>query len=110
MVRPFILRNVSVRPNETYFKPRGVPMSSLKEVVLSHDCLEAIKLSDLEGLYQEEAGKKMGVSRATFGRILEQGRKIIADALINGKAIRIEGGNVQYKELGGRRRRRGRRF
>lgn len=70
-------------------------MLDLEEIRLTIDEREALRLADLEGLSHEEAGQMMGVSRATFGRIIEQARKIVADALINGKAINVEGGNYE---------------
>jgi predicted DNA-binding protein (UPF0251 family) len=70
----------------------------LDEVCLTVDEREALRLSDLMGLSQAEAGERMGVSRATFGRIIQQARKTIADAIINGKAVRVEGGNYQLVE------------
>lgn len=70
-------------------------MLELEETRLTIDEREALRLADLEGLSHEEAGQMMGVSRATFGRIIEQSRKIVADALINGKAINVEGGNYE---------------
>lgn len=94
MVRPCIKRHIGWTPAVRYFKPRGIPLRFLAEVVITEDALEAIRLVDCEGLYQEAAAQKMGVSRATLGRILEQAHRLISDALINGKAIRIEGGNV----------------
>jgi predicted DNA-binding protein (UPF0251 family) len=94
MVRPFKLRRIELDSNCAYFKPRGIPLKELEEVVLQKDLLEALRLVDLEGLYQDAAAEKMGVSRPTIGRMLEQARKIVTDALINGKAIRIEGGNI----------------
>ncbi|MFH1652547.1 MAG: DUF134 domain-containing protein [Pseudomonadota bacterium] len=111
MVRPHKLRRVGLNPNCTYFKPRAIPLTELEEVIITQDALEAVRLVDLEGLYQDAAAEKMEVSRPTIGRILEQARKAIADALINGKAIRIEGGNVtidQPCERSFRGRRRGR--
>ncbi|MFH1984075.1 MAG: DUF134 domain-containing protein [Pseudomonadota bacterium] len=95
MVRPKKDRLVAFSPDVSYFKPRGIPMMALSEVVLSVDEREAIRLADLEGLSQESAGQSMGVSRATFGRIVQRARGIVADALINGKAIRVDGGNYQ---------------
>ena len=95
MVRPQKDRRVAFNPAISYFKPRGIPMMQLEEVRLTVDEREAIRLSDLLGMSHEEAGHCMGVSRATFGRIIQSGRKAIADALINGKAINIEGG--KYK-------------
>jgi len=59
--------------------------------------MEALRLADLEGLSQEEAGSSMGVSRATFGRIIQRAHKVVAEALIHGKAILLEGGNYQVK-------------
>jgi len=80
------------------FKPAGIPASSLEEVVLHLDELEAIRLVDLEGLYQKAAAEKMGVSRQTLGRIVEAARKKVAEALIQGKVLRIDGGVVQMPE------------
>jgi predicted DNA-binding protein (UPF0251 family) len=88
--RPKKCRHVRCQTNAYYFKPRGIPLVDLEEVVLNADELEAIRLADYEGLYHEAAATEMGISRATFGRILEEGRKKVADALINGKALRIE--------------------
>ena len=73
-------------------------MVKLSESRLTIDECEALRLADYEGLSHEEAGSEMRVSRATFGRIIEKARKKVADALINGKAIRIEGGNYQFIE------------
>lgn len=93
MVRPQKNRIVAFKPDVSYFKPRGIPMINLIEVRLTVDERESIRLADLLGVSHEEAGRRMGVSRATFGRIVQRARKIVADALINGKAIKIEGGN-----------------
>lgn len=93
MVRPKCPRQVNSMPGSTYFKPRGIPVTALEEVVLSDDEFEAIRLADYEGLYQEAAAERMNVSRPTFGRILESARRKTADALLNGKALRIEGGH-----------------
>ena len=73
-----------------YFKPRGIPLSSLEEEELFPDELEALKLHDVDGLDQIEAAKKMKVSQPTFGRILNAAYKKVANAVITGKAIRIE--------------------
>jgi predicted DNA-binding protein (UPF0251 family) len=97
MARPQKDRLVNIDPRINYFKPRGVPMIELEQVQLTVDELEALRLADLMGMSHEEAGKQMGVSRATFGRIVEQARKTVADALIHGKAINVEGGN--YKRI-----------
>ena len=95
MARPIKDRIVLFNPEVSYFKPRGIPMFDLEEVLLTIDEREAIRLADLLGLSHEEAGYQMGVSRATFGRIVQKARKTIADAMINGKAINIEGGNFK---------------
>ena len=97
MARPQKSRLVKIDPQINYFKPRGVPMMDLEQVQLTVDELEALRLADFLSMSHEEAGKQMGVSRATFGRIVEQARKIVADALIHGKAINVEGGN--YKRV-----------
>jgi predicted DNA-binding protein (UPF0251 family) len=97
MPRPCCQRRIGFAPDATYFKPAGVPLRTLEEVVLTLDELEALRLADLNGLYHEQAADQMKVSRATFGRIVEVARKKVADALINGKALRIEGGPVVMK-------------
>lgn len=84
------MRFVRTIPSITYFKPRGVPMSRLEEVCLGLDELEALRLCDMEGLYHDKAAELIGVSRQTLGRILEQGRKKVVEALVRGKALRVE--------------------
>ena len=97
MARPQKDRIVTCDPAISYFKPRGVPLRLMEEVRLTIDQMEALRLADLEGLSQEEAGARMGVSRATFGRIIQRARRVVAEALIHGKAILLEGGNYQVK-------------
>ncbi|MEW6088181.1 MAG: DUF134 domain-containing protein [bacterium] len=92
MTRPFKCRCIKSEPQIGYFKPRGIPLTSLEEVNLTLDEFEAIRLADLEGLYQEEAAEKMKVSRQTFGNIINSAHNKIAEAIINAKAIKIEGG------------------
>lgn len=70
-------------------------MSSLEEITLTVDEFEALRLADLEALSHEQAAKKMKISRATFGRVIEKARRTVVDALVNGKAILIEGGNYR---------------
>ena len=89
--RPFRNRKIMSSIVVDYYKPRGIPLNLLSEVVLRPDEFEAIKLSDFEEMYQADAAEKMGVSRQTFGNIIKSGHKKIAEALIKGKAIRIEG-------------------
>lgn len=96
MPRPRRLRRVWFRPEVTYFKPAGVRMMELGEVILSMDEFEAIRLKDYEGLEQTEAAKKMNISQPTFQRLYESARKKIAEALVTGKAIRIEGGPYRF--------------
>jgi predicted DNA-binding protein (UPF0251 family) len=98
MARPQKDRIVAFNPNVSYFKPRGIPLLELDEVALTVDEREAIRLADLQGLSHEEAGMRMGVSRATFGRIVQRARYAVADALINGKAINVEGGNYRLAD------------
>jgi len=95
MPRPRRCRRVGHLPQCSYYKPRGIPLSMLQHVNLSVDELEAIRLADLEGLYQEDAARAMNVSRQTFGRILESAHKKIAEALVHGKALSIEGGPIE---------------
>ena len=95
MPRPRKYRRVEYLPDVTYFKPAGIPLRALEEVSISIEEAEAIRLKDLEGLEQEEGAKKMNVSRPTFQRVLTSARKKMADVLLNGKAIRIEGGDFE---------------
>ena len=88
-------RRVAFIPEVTYFKPAGIPYRILEEVCLSVEEAEAIRLKDLEGLEQEECAQRMSISRSTFHRVLGSARGKLADALLNGKAIRIEGGNFE---------------
>jgi predicted DNA-binding protein (UPF0251 family) len=81
-------------PAASLFKPAGIPARVLEEVVLALDELEAIRLADLLGHYQEQAAERMRISRPTFGRIVDSARRKVAEALIMGKALRIEGGPV----------------
>jgi predicted DNA-binding protein (UPF0251 family)/predicted Fe-Mo cluster-binding NifX family protein len=95
MPRPCKCRRVCFNPQADYFKPRGIPVSQLEEVILTIDEFESVRLADLEGLYQEDAAKRMNVSRQTFGNIIETAHKKIADAIINARALKIKGGIVK---------------
>ena len=95
MPRPIKYRRVAFMPEVTYFKPAGIPLRVLEESRLSIEEVEAIRLKDLDGLEQEECAVKMNISRQTFQRVLGSARQKIADALLNGKAIRIDGGNFE---------------
>jgi predicted DNA-binding protein (UPF0251 family) len=95
MPRPPKLRRVEFIPQVTVFKPAGVSLRDLEEEVLSVEELEAIRLKDLEGLEQEECAERMQVSRPTFQRVLSSAREKVARALVEGKAIRFEGGTYR---------------
>lgn len=99
MSRPRRRRRVRGRPNRNIFKPKGVPLSSLKEINLGSDELEALRLKHLENLNQEEAAKKMGVSRSTFARILKQAHKKVTEFLVEERSMSIEDSEyIQYKK------------
>ena len=95
MPRPRIARRVHATPPVDYFKPRGIPMRDLDEVTLAVEELEAVRLADVEALDQEGGAQHMGVSRPTFARVLHSARGKVADALVHGKALRIEGGDFR---------------
>ncbi len=105
MPRPKKPRFVSAYPTIAKFLPYGMPVTG--EVTMTMEELEAVRLSDFEHLDQETAAGMMSVSRHTFGRILAGARTTIADALITGKALKIEGGDYEYRGRGRHRRRRG---
>jgi predicted DNA-binding protein (UPF0251 family) len=92
MVRK-VKRRVSCLPKATYFKPREIPLCDLEIINLSIEELESIRLCDLLQVEQNVAADQMGVSRKTFWNDLQQARQKVADALVNGKAIEISGGN-----------------
>ncbi len=98
MARPTFPRNVGFLPGVTYFKPAGVRMTELEEIVLGHDEIEGMRLKHLQGLSQEEAAGQMNISQPTFHRLLTAACEKIADAIVNGKALRIEGGNINVPE------------
>ena len=95
MPRPVKYRYVEFIPEITLFQPVGMLPASYGEVVVSIEEAEAIRLKDLEGLDRGEGAQRMHVSRATFQRILDSARGKMAEALIRGKAIRVEGGNFE---------------
>jgi len=107
MVRPVKCRRVNFTPGVSHFAPVGIPVSELEETVLTLEEIEALRLKDIEGMEQEEGAASMNVSRPTFQRVLTSARQKITDAIINGKAIKIEGGNFEiapghYRCAGGR--------
>jgi predicted DNA-binding protein (UPF0251 family)/predicted Fe-Mo cluster-binding NifX family protein len=109
MPRPTCPRRVGFTPSTTYFKPVGTPIGILEEVLLGNDEVEAIRLKNLVGLSQEQAASQMGVSQPTFHRLLTAAHQKLTDAVVNGKALRIEGGNIMAADVqaGPCRRRRG---
>ena len=107
MPRPNKPRFVSGYPAIGSFIPQGVPITG--ELFLSVEELEAIRLSDFEGLDQETAARLMQVSRQTYGRILSRARGMVAEAIVTGKALKISGGAFEMRKSGRRRQRRGRR-
>ncbi|RLJ00963.1 MAG: hypothetical protein DRP06_00605 [Candidatus Aenigmatarchaeota archaeon] len=92
MPRPRNRRRISSKPGVTYFKPAGVRMMDLEEITLNIDEWEAVRLTDFLELEQIESSKKMGISQPTFHRLLKSARKKLTEAIIEGKAIRVEGG------------------
>lgn len=90
MPRPIKPRCLRFKPNVYYFKPQGIPLRHLEELILKPDEIEALKLHDIDGLEQIEAAKKMQISQSTFARILNCTYKKLAEAVIKGKAIKIE--------------------
>ena len=96
MPRPKQDRKISIPPLMKRFKPFGIPRRMLSSVSLLYDEYEAIRLLDYEGMNQDQAAVQMNVSRPTLTRIYEKARKTIAQALVEGKMIMIEGGNVQF--------------
>jgi len=89
MVRPFKLRCLKGEPMAFYFKPQGIPLRDLEEVILEEDEFEALKLYDCDNLDQIAAAQQMNISQPTFARILDRAYKKIAQAIVFGKAIRI---------------------
>ena len=77
------------------FKPVGVPLHRLDTIILLHEELEALRLTDLEGRYQEDAAEQMGVSRSTLQRIVVEARRKVTQALVEGAALHIEGGTFR---------------
>ena len=96
MPRPRSCRYIRFKPRATFFKPRGIPSRDLEEVILTVDELEALRLVDAEDLDQIEAAKKMEISQSTLQRILVKARQKVAQGLVEGKAVKIEGGEIRY--------------
>jgi uncharacterized protein len=99
-MKPRKKRDVLYPPGAVYFKPQGIPMPYLNIINLTIDEYEAVRLGDLENLKHLAAAEQMNISRPTFTRLLRRAHSKISDAIVNGKAIRIEGGD--YRLLGNR--------
>jgi predicted DNA-binding protein (UPF0251 family) len=104
MPRPIKPRIVDDHPTVSIFGPLETPPTG--EILLSVEGMEALRLSDHEGMDQDGAAVLMGVSRQTYGRILAEAREAVAHALVTGKVLRVEGGNYQVRGGGRRRMRR----
>ncbi len=100
MSRPKKYRKVCCKPNFNYFKPAGIKKRHLKETNLTVDEFEALRLKDVEKVDQKEAANEMDISQPTFYRLLKSAREKISKALVNGKAIKIEGGRYKMSERG----------
>lgn len=100
MPRPRKCRFVKQEPGVTFFKPQGIPLRGLEYTVITVDELEALRLADYLGLSHEETARHLKVSRPTVTRMLARAHQAIADALVHGKAIRIEGGDYALKGEG----------
>jgi predicted DNA-binding protein (UPF0251 family)/predicted Fe-Mo cluster-binding NifX family protein len=98
MPRPTCRKRIGFQPKAVFFKPAGVPLGVVQEVVIGQDEVEAMRLKNFLGFPQEEAANQMGVSQPTFHRLINAAHQKITDAIINGKALRIEGGNVTMHE------------
>ncbi|MFH1066758.1 MAG: DUF134 domain-containing protein [bacterium] len=96
-MRPKKTRWVKCLPGERCFRPQCRVLEELEGVCLSLDEFEAMRLANLEDRKQEDAARKMKISRPTFSRILSSAHRKIADALVNIKAIRIEGGSCKIR-------------
>ncbi len=103
-MRPKKTRWIACSPKERCFRPQCVPEEKLEGVYLTLDEFEAVRLIHLEGMTQEETAEKMKVHRSTISRILKSANKKIADALVNVKAIKIEGGCCKYEGKKGNER------
>ncbi len=96
MARPEKKRNVLAPPAFNNFKPAGIQMSKLGSVTLTLDEYEALRLADYDGLEHSEAAIKMEISRPTFTRLIAKTRYKVAQLIVEGKVLQIEGGSVHF--------------
>ena len=101
MVRPLKCRRVACAVPARYFKPQGIPLCALEEIELALDEVEAMRLTDVEDMYQAEAAERMGISRQTLGNIIARAHKKVATAILEGKALRIGDGDAVDASPGG---------
>jgi predicted DNA-binding protein (UPF0251 family) len=85
------------------YKPAGVPLEGLRQVILLPEELEAMRLADLEGLSQVESARLMDISRSTFQRTLERAHSQVALALVEGQALCLESSTIETRQAGARR-------
>jgi uncharacterized protein len=102
MPRPRICRRIFFNPHVTHFKPEGILLKDIKISILTHDELEAIRLIAFEKISQNKVAKEMRISQPTLSRLLTSARKKLADAIVNGKSIKIEGGDFKMVQSKGR--------
>lgn len=89
MPRPRLCRKIRLDPKVTFYKPQGIPLSSLEVIELSHEEWEALRLKHTENLDQTESAKKMNTSQSTLQRILSSAQKKLGQAVVKGFAIKI---------------------
>lgn len=99
MPRPRKRRRVWREPKPAIFKPVGIPLDQLKAITLWHEELEALRLVDLEGHYQESAAEQMSISRSTLQRMVSEARTKVVQALTEGAALYIEGGTFRVARV-----------
>ena len=97
MPRPQKLRSVHRPPRHSGFKPTGMPSRFLEKIALTLDEFEAIRLADFLGLDHEDSARQMEISRSTFSRLVERARQKVAEFLIEGKYLQIDGGEVHFQ-------------
>jgi len=97
MPRPQNNRIIHEPPLFSEFKPIGARVKNLEQILLTLDEFESIRLADQIGLSHAEAAEEMEISRSTFTRLIEKARKKMADFLIQGRVLTIEGGNVHFR-------------
>jgi predicted DNA-binding protein (UPF0251 family) len=103
LVRPRKRRTISRPPRSAIYKPAGIPLDGLRQVLLLPDELEALRLAHLEGLSQSQAAARMGVSRSTFQRILGRAHRQVSLALVEGQALRLENSMIEARPGGAHR-------